>query len=81
MRVKELSYGRVSNLGNYETERLECTVELEEGDSPKEALNRARKFVHTNLDIEEERPDAEEVREAKKVLRVAGVLDNPNADF
>lgn len=34
MRYKTITYQRVKNLGNYNTERLEMTIELDEDDSP-----------------------------------------------
>lgn len=33
MKVKTITYQRVKNLGNYESERLEMTVEVEEGEN------------------------------------------------
>ena len=32
MNVKTISYQKVKNLGNYESERLEMTIELDPGD-------------------------------------------------
>lgn len=53
MRVTEVIYAEVKNLGNYENRRLEVTVALaEDEDTPehaKEALQRARAFVHRNI--------------------------------
>lgn len=37
MKTKTITYQRVKNLGNYETERLEMTVELAEEESGVEA--------------------------------------------
>lgn len=32
MKIKQISYRRVRNLGNYETETLECVAEVNEDD-------------------------------------------------
>jgi len=38
MKVKEISYRRVRNLGNYETETLEVVADVLEGQSLEEAF-------------------------------------------
>lgn len=45
MKVKTVTYAMLVNTGNYEHERFEVTVELEDGDTPSEAINRARAFI------------------------------------
>jgi hypothetical protein len=34
MIIKTITYSRTKNLGNFESERLEMTAEVEEGDNP-----------------------------------------------
>lgn len=45
MIYKTISYGRTKNLGNYESERLDISVELEEMDDPVERLEELRQLV------------------------------------
>ncbi len=54
MKSKFLSvkYGRVSNLGNYETERIEVEVACEAGDA-KAALAEAKTWVNAALGIDD----------------------------
>lgn len=40
-----IRYGRVFNLGNYETERIEVEDEVREGESMEDAIRRLRKKV------------------------------------
>lgn len=54
MIVKTLTYGRTKNLGNYQSERLDITVELDETDDPKGALTEAKQFVLAALYPEEQ---------------------------
>ncbi len=50
--IKSITYGRTINLGNYESERLEATVELESADvmgvimeDPGEAFKELKEWV------------------------------------
>lgn len=45
MKVKTVTYARLINMGSYEHERFELTIDLEEGETPSEAINRARAFI------------------------------------
>lgn len=49
MIYKTLTYGRTKNLGNYQSERLDVSAELEETDDPVEVLEELKKFVLTSL--------------------------------
>jgi hypothetical protein len=40
-----IRYGRVFNLGNYETERIEVEDEVREGETFEDAIRRLRKNV------------------------------------
>ena len=39
MKITEVTYRRVFNLGNYETLALELTAEINEGEDPQAALD------------------------------------------
>src|SRR5262249_45726547 len=43
--ITSVTYGRTFNLGNYESERLDCHVTLDDGKSPFDAMQEARSFV------------------------------------
>jgi hypothetical protein len=45
MHVSSIRYGRKINTGNYQSLDLSIEVALEEGDSPTEAFEKARKLV------------------------------------
>lgn len=52
-----VKYGRVSNLGSYESERAEVEVVVEGGCGKREAqaaLAEAKRFVHAELGLEDE---------------------------
>ncbi len=49
MQVKTISYKRVKNLGNYQSETLEATASLDDSDDPVEATNALRDFVRGQL--------------------------------
>lgn len=49
MIYKTLSYGRTKSLGNYQSERLDITIELEEMDDPVEELEKLRVLVMKQL--------------------------------
>lgn len=46
MRVTKLSYGQTIDLGNFENEKIHLEVEINEGESPKVALDKARAFIN-----------------------------------
>jgi len=45
MQIKEITYARVFNLGNYENERIEYTACLSDGDDPSEVLSNLKELV------------------------------------
>ena len=49
MKISSISYQAVKNLGNYESERLEATATVEEGEDPALLIKNLRKFVHAQL--------------------------------
>ena len=48
MSVTTLKYDRRFNLGDYEYETVELTIELSEGERAQDALNLMRKFTEMN---------------------------------
>lgn len=52
MIIKTISYGFTKNLGNYQSERLDATIELEDLDTPEHALEQLKQFVKQQLDLE-----------------------------
>lgn len=50
MRIKTISYQAVKNLGNYESERLEASADVEEGEDPDDAVLKLRRWVNLTLD-------------------------------
>jgi hypothetical protein len=54
MRIKEIKYQRVKNLGNYETERAEFVAELNEDEDPMIQIQLLRDQVEEFLFGEDE---------------------------
>lgn len=50
LKVKSVSWGRTKNVGNYQSERADVTVELGPGDSVHEAFELAEREVSLKLD-------------------------------
>lgn len=53
MQVKTISYRRVKNLGNYQSETLEMSVELEESDEPLLCAKKLKALVLRELELED----------------------------
>jgi hypothetical protein len=53
MKFKTITYQRVKNLGNYESERIELTVELSEDDNFKESFDLIKKKACEALKIDD----------------------------
>lgn len=49
MKITTITYQVVKNLGNYESERLEMSAQLEEGEDPEEAALKLRQRVNLLL--------------------------------
>ena len=52
MKIKEMSYERVHNLGNYETERLGLIVTID-NEEPKELFEEMKQFTKDRLNIKD----------------------------
>jgi len=51
MKPKTVSYKRIKNLGNYESEHLEVFAEIDENEDPSEASQKLREFVAEQLQV------------------------------
>lgn len=71
MAVTSVKYGRVKNLGNYETERFEAEVVLSEGQTAEDAVIEAKAFVKKQLGLG---PSSEDIEAARQLLAEAGEL-------
>ncbi len=56
MKFKTITYQKVKNLGNYESERLELSVELDEDDFVDDAIALLKSKVEQALSIEDNQP-------------------------
>jgi hypothetical protein len=56
MKFKTITYQRVKNLGNYESERIELSVELDEEDFVDDAIALLKAKVEQALGIEDNQP-------------------------
>lgn len=51
MKIKIITYQRIKNLGNYQSEKLEMTAELEEGEDVQASIAKLKNQVHLGLNI------------------------------
>ena len=51
MKIKTITYQRVKNLGNYESERIELSAELSENDNFEESFNSLKEKACKALNI------------------------------
>jgi hypothetical protein len=63
----DVSYGATFNLGNYENERIDIRITVEDGETPDAALARAKAFVAA--------AHAATVAERERAERIAGARD------
>lgn len=55
MKYKTITYQRIKNLGNYQSERLELTAEVEEYEHMESAIELLKNTVHKALGIVEKK--------------------------
>lgn len=67
MKTKEVSYVRKFSLGNYETETLGVTIELDEGEKFVDAIAAARKAVMSQASVAS-KPQTKPVQELNSLL-------------
>lgn len=81
MHVKEITVERLLNTGNYENERVAVTIALDKSESPAQAVARGRRFVNSQLGLDDDKPDTKAIKDAKNVLRRAGKLPVEESEF
>ena len=65
MKVIQVEYKKLVNLGNFEHQSLAVVVALEDGETAHEAVARAKKFIEAEL---KPRPTDNEWASAKQIL-------------
>jgi hypothetical protein len=53
MIIKTISYGFTKNLGNYQSERLDITAELDHNDDVGDSIAILKGIVHAELEIDQ----------------------------
>ena len=69
MAIKNITYQRVINLGNYESKRLELFAEVLEGEDEEEAISRLMEMVERKVREDAATKIEQEIRQLKKGLR------------
>lgn len=69
MAIKNITYQRVLNLGNYESKRLELSEEVFEGEDPEESISRLMEMVERKIREDAATKFEQEIRQLKKELR------------
>lgn len=65
-----VEYSRLKSGPNYENEKIGVTALVQEGETPEQALDRCRAFVNGQLDLTDERREAQE-----RLWRVNGQVE------
>jgi hypothetical protein len=89
MKVKTLEYSKLKNLGDYENEKIGVVVELEDGESPVDALKRAKNFIHnaqkksinqSTYDLARERVSSPDNYTGAEIKKYQAIIDNYEND-
>lgn len=72
MEVKKVEYSRLYSLGNFEHERISVEIALQDGETPHQALERAREFVKKEHEFKIP-PTEAAIASARKII------ENPDA--
>lgn len=67
MKITEIKYGYTFNKGDYSSERIDATAQLDGDESPSEAMTNLKAYVHYNTDPKVESTPKKEVPENKTV--------------
>lgn len=65
MQITSIEYKKLFNRGNFEHESLSVQIELEDGETPHEAVKRAKAFVEREM---KERPNEHQYEGSLKIL-------------
>lgn len=60
MKTKTVTYSRTINLGNYNSAKLEVTLELEDAEKAEDAVENLRNFVKRELSKELDKDDGKQ---------------------
>ena len=63
MKITEINYSKVFNLGGYQNEKIGCVIQVDENDNASEAMKAAVAFV------EKQHADKIEYRKAKLIIQ------------
>ena len=66
MKAKQITYSRLISKGNYENEKIEICLEVEEGEKAADVYNAAKAFVEKRVAVEKLSSYA--VEKAQKVM-------------
>jgi hypothetical protein len=67
MRFKELTYSYTFHVGDWQSEKISSTIELEAGEDEAECLAKARDFVHSQSKFSQVEAQAKKLRNIQKV--------------
>lgn len=59
MKITQITYARTVSDGNFGNRKIEVVTELEEGDTPEDALTSAKVFVALQLENEEKQDEVD----------------------
>lgn len=77
MKVKSVDYSKLVSDGDYGNTKIGISVELDEGDNPKEALEKCKRFVEVSLGTRFIIPPTdEELSYAKGIIQRKEGFDN-----
>ena len=68
-KIREISYERSANLGDFESVRFAAVLTIDEGDKPASELKRLKTFIDGQIDIEVNKNS--KVKRNEKGARVA----------
>lgn len=51
MKAKQITYSRLISKGNYENEKIEICLEVEEGEKASDVYNAAKEFVERRVEV------------------------------
>lgn len=65
MEIKTVAFKRIKNLGNYESEHLEFTADLEPGDDVETEVNTIKELVYDLLGVKKDNTEESESLELR----------------
>nr|ADN14572.1 conserved hypothetical protein [Gloeothece verrucosa PCC 7822]ADN15227.1 conserved hypothetical protein [Gloeothece verrucosa PCC 7822]ADN16425.1 conserved hypothetical protein [Gloeothece verrucosa PCC 7822] len=77
MQIKTISYKRIVNLGNYNSEHLEMYGELEPGEDPIAEAKNLKEIVSSALELIKPPPQSPATKEVQPVTRQPSDQNDP----